>query len=63
MSSKIRIVKRQKAHEPTRVTANGNAKSAQQRNREIVGVVTSWIEEFKLRASSRSKAALVLLNK
>jgi hypothetical protein len=46
-----------------RVTVNGDAKSEQQRNREIVGVITSWIDEFKLRGSSRSKAALVLLNK
>jgi hypothetical protein len=63
MSSKIRIVKRRKAHESMRVTANDDAKSEQQRNREIVGVIKSWIEEFKLRSSSRSKAALVLLNK
>jgi hypothetical protein len=63
MSSEIRIVKRQKADESLRVNANGNAKSEQQRNREIVGVIKSWIEEFKLRSSSRSKAALVLLNK
>ena len=63
MSSEIRIVKRQKADESLRVNANGNAKSEQRRNREIVGVIKSWIEEFKLRSSSRSKAALVLLNK
>lgn len=63
MSSEIRIVKRQKADESLRVNANGKAKSEQQRNREIVGVIKSWIEEFKLRSSSRSKAALVLLNK
>ena len=63
MSSEIRIVKRQKADESLHVKANGNAKSEQQRNREIVGVIKSWIEEFKLRSSSRSKAALVLLNK
>ena len=63
MSSQIRIVKRQKAHGSTRVTANGSAKSEQQRNRATVGVIKSWIEEFRLRGASRSKAALVLLNK
>lgn len=63
MSSATRIVKRQKADESLRVNANGNTKSEQQRTREIVGVIKSWIEEFKLRGSSRSKAALVPLNK
>jgi hypothetical protein len=63
MRSEIRIVKRQIADESLRVNANGSNKSEQQRNREIVGVIKSWIEEFKLRGSSRSKAALVLLNK
>jgi len=63
MRSEIRIVKRQQADQALRVNANGNAKSEQQRNREIVGVIKCWIEEFKLRDSSRSRAALVLLNK
>jgi len=63
MRSEIRIVKRQKADKSLRVNANGNAKSEQQRNREMVGVIKGWVEEFKLRAVSRSEAALALLNK
>ena len=63
MSSQIRIVKRQKTYKSMRVTASGSAKSEQQRNREIVGVIKSWIEEFKLRTVAKSEAALALLNK
>jgi len=63
MRSEIRIVKRQKADKSLRVNANGNAKNERQRNREMVGVIKGWVEEFKLRAVSRSEAALALLNK
>ena len=63
MRSEIRIVKRQKADKSLRVNANRNNKSEQQRNREIVGVIKSWIEEFRFRSTSSSQAALVRLTK
>jgi hypothetical protein len=63
MSFQVRVVKRPKAGVLTRVAAPGHTKNEQQRNREIVAVVKSWIDEFKLRTPSRSEAALVFLKK
>ena len=64
MTSQIRVVKKpKKARGSLRVSPNGNAKNEQQRNREMVGVIKSWIDEFKLRSASRSQAAVALLNK
>jgi len=63
MSSQIRVVKKAKGDDLTRVVANDNAKNERQRNREIVGVIKSWIEEFRLRSTSSSQAALVRLTK
>ena len=64
MTSQIRVVKKpKKARGSLRVAPDGNAKNERQRNREMVGVIKGWVEEFKLRAVSRSEAALALLNK
>jgi hypothetical protein len=46
-----------------RAALKRNAKNEQQRNREIVGVIKSWIQEFKLRNRSGSEASVALLNK
>ena len=62
MSSQVRVVKKPKA-DASRIAPNGDAKNEQQRNREIVGVIKSWIQEFRLGNASRSQAALALLNK
>jgi hypothetical protein len=63
MSSQVRVVKKPKDEASTRVDANGERKNERQRNREMVGVIKSWVEEFKLRTVMRSEAALALLNK
>jgi len=62
MSSQVRVVKKPKV-DAMRVATNGDGKNERQRNREIVGVIKGWVEEFKLRTVSRSEAALALLNK
>jgi hypothetical protein len=58
MSSQIRVVKKQKADESMRAAVERNTKNEQQRNREIVGVIKSWIQEFKLRNRSGSEVSL-----
>jgi hypothetical protein len=62
MSSKVRIVKRQEANESP-VAVQDVVKSEQQRNREIVGVIKGWIDEFRLRSAANSQAALAFINK
>jgi hypothetical protein len=63
MSSQVRVVKKPKDDASMCVATNGNSKNDRQRNREMVGVIKGWVEEFKLRTISRSEAALALLNK
>ena len=63
MSSQIRVVKKAEADGSTRIAPKRQRENEQQRNREMVGVIKGWVEEFKLRAVSRSEAALALLNK
>jgi hypothetical protein len=63
MSSKVRIVKRRKVDESMPVVTKDNVKNEQQRNREVIGVIKSWIDEFKLRTASNAEAALILLNR
>ncbi|PWT89795.1 MAG: hypothetical protein C5B55_10780 [Blastocatellia bacterium] len=63
MSSQVRLIKKGKALESMHAAANATAKNEQQRNREIVGIVKSWIDEFKLGRASRSQTALLLLIK
>jgi len=63
MSSQVRIVKRRKVDESMPVVTKDNVKNEQQRNREVIGVIKSWIDEFKLRTASQAEAALILLNR
>ena len=63
MSSKVRIVKRRKVDESMPVVTKDNLKNEQQRNREVIGVIKNWIDEFKLRTASKAEAALILLNR
>jgi hypothetical protein len=58
MSSQIRVVKNQKADKSMRADLQRNAKNEQQRNREIVGVIQSWIQEFRMRNRSGSEVSL-----
>jgi len=63
MSSKVRIVKRRKVDESMPVVTKDDVRNEQQRNREVIGVIKSWIDEFKLRTASQAEAALILLNR
>ena len=63
MSSKVRIVKRKKVDESKPVITKDNVRNEQQRNREVIGVIKSWIDEFKLRSRHESRVTLPLLNK
>ena len=63
MSSQVRIVKKQKADEAVPAQAPDIVKNERQRDREIVGVIKSWIDEFKINSNLRSQAALALLAK
>ena len=63
MSSKVRIVKKQKVDESLPIVSKDKVKSQQERNREVIGVIKSWIDEFKLSAAARSEVAMVLLNR
>ena len=63
MSSQVRIVKKQTAAEAVPTQVSDVVKNESQRNREIVGVIKSWIDEFKLRSKQESRVTLPLLNK
>ena len=63
MSSKVRIVKRKKVDESKPVITKDNVRNEQQRNREVIGVIKRWIDEFKLSTASKAQAALILLNR
>jgi len=57
MSSQIRIVKKDQDKRSKQPAIN-QAKSERQRNREIVAVVKSWIEELELRRPSVAVPAI-----
>ena len=62
MNSRIRIVKRSETSEPKESALNGQA-TAVDRNREMVAIVKSWIDEFKLRSRQESRVTLPLANR
>jgi hypothetical protein len=61
MNSKVKLVK--KANQSIRVAPNNNLQNERQRNREIVGAINRWIDEFKLQSELKTEAALALLIK
>ena len=63
MSSKVKLIKRSKAEELPKVVAKDKVQSEQQRNREIVEVIKSWIDDFKLQSISKRESALAFLIK
>lgn len=63
MSSKVKLVKKTKSDQLTQVITKNEVKSDQERNREIVGVIKSWIDDFKLHTAAKTEAALILLTK
>jgi hypothetical protein len=62
MNSRIKIVKRNEISEPNQITTNSKPTELV-RNRVMVSVVKSWIDEFKLRSKQESRVTLPLLNK
>ena len=62
MNSQVRLVKRNETSEPAQATSNGKT-TDQVRNREMVAVVKSWIEEFKLRSMQERRVTLPLPNR
>ena len=62
MNSRIKIVKRNESSEPNQIATNSKPTELV-RNREMVAVVKSWIDEFKLRSRQESRVTLPLLNK
>ena len=62
MNSRVRIVKRNETSEPKQAATNNQATDLV-RNREMVAVVKSWIDEFKLRSRQESRIALPLPNR
>jgi len=62
MNSRVRIVKRNEASEPKQV-ATDSKPTELVRNREIIAVVKSWIDEFKLRGRQQPQITLPLPNK
>ncbi len=61
MNSRVRIVKRNETNEPKPVALESEAEVA--RNREMVAVVKSWIDEFKFRSMQKPQLSLPLPNK
>jgi hypothetical protein len=62
MNSRIKIVKRNVSSEPDQIATNTKPTEVV-RNREMVAVVKSWIDEFKLRSTQEPRVTLPLLNK
>jgi hypothetical protein len=62
MNSRIKIVKRNENSEPNQI-ATKSKPTEFVRDREMVAVVKSWIDEFKLRSRQESRGTLPLLNK
>jgi len=59
MNSRVRIVKRNEIHEPKKVGPGGKPTELR-RDREMVTVVKSWIDEFKLRSRQNTQITLPL---
>jgi len=57
MTSRVRIVKKNETREPERAAVISKGGDVL-RDRKIVAVVKSWIEEFKLRSRTRSRIPL-----
>jgi hypothetical protein len=62
MNSRVRIVKRNETSEPKQTTMNVQATELV-RNREMVAVVKSWIDEFKLRSTQKPRVTFPLPNR
>jgi len=62
MSSRVKIVKRNEAIQPKQSSAESKPTELV-RNREMVAVVKSWIEEFKIRSRQAPRVTLPLANK
>jgi hypothetical protein len=62
MNSQIRIVKRNETNEPKQEAITGKSTELV-RNREMVAVVKSWIDEFKLRSTQQRRVTLPLPNR
>ena len=62
MNSRIRIVKRNEVSE-LKQTVTDSKPTELVRNREMVAVVKSWIDEFKLRSRQAPRVTLPLPNK
>ena len=63
MSSKIKLVKKGKVDSTSPVSANDHVMTEQQLNRQIVGVIKGWIDEFKVRRTSEMQSALLMLSR
>ncbi|HEY6803085.1 MAG TPA: hypothetical protein VI306_05840 [Pyrinomonadaceae bacterium] len=63
MSSQVRLIKRSKPEASRVVAARPKKKNQRQGDREIAGVIKTWIEEFQVRTAERTEVALSLLNK
>jgi hypothetical protein len=61
MNSRVRIVKRNESNERKQVASESEAEVV--RNREMVAVVKSWIDEFKFRSRQEPQLSLPLPNK
>ena len=57
MTSRVRVVKKNETREPERAAVPGKGEDPL-RDREIVAVVKSWIEEFKFRSRTGSRIPL-----
>ena len=62
MNSRVRIVKRSVNSEPKQSVPDGKATELV-RNREMVAVVKSWIDDFKLRTRQERRVTLPLPNR
>jgi hypothetical protein len=62
MNSRVRIVKRNEAREPKQAVTDSKPTELV-RNREMIAVVKSWIDEFKLRSRQQPQITLPLPNK
>ncbi len=54
MGQQIRVVKKRTDNESKRHSTSAEKKTSRQRDREIVAVIKSWIEEFEVRQLSRA---------
>ena len=62
MNSRVRVVKRDENSEPKQAAKDGKAAEVVH-NREMVAVVKSWIDEFKLRSRQGPQVNLPLPSK